>query len=105
LKQVRLTLKGTPEGDKCVLTLTANAVDPGAELGTVSHEVKADELLGNVSIANNFVAGAVGAAKKKGKGTPPARDATVFKTGRWKAMLSPSRRRTSSGRCCGRCTR
>jgi alkaline phosphatase D len=26
-KQVRLTLKGAPEGDKCVLTLTANSVE------------------------------------------------------------------------------
>ncbi|HRH96429.1 MAG TPA: CZB domain-containing protein [Prosthecobacter sp.] len=68
LKQVRLTLKGAPEGDMCVLTLTASAVDSGAELGAVSHSFKANELLGNVSIANNFIAGAVGAAKKKGKG-------------------------------------
>ena len=64
LKQVRLTLKGAPEGDKCVLTLTANAVDSGEEIGTISQAFGADEVLGNVSIANNFAAGAAKAAKK-----------------------------------------
>ncbi len=79
LKQVKLTLKGAPEGDKCVLTLTANAVD-GAELGSVLHSFNAAELLGNVSIANNFVVGAVGAAKKKGKG----KAATAAGAGRYR---------------------
>jgi hypothetical protein len=64
LKQVRLMLKGMPEGDKCVLTLTANDANSGAELGTISHAIAADAVLGNVSIANNFVAGAAGGAKK-----------------------------------------
>lgn len=67
LKQVRLTLKGAPEGDKCVLTLTANSAETGDEIGTISKSFSADEILGNVSIANNFAAGAAGAAKKKGK--------------------------------------
>jgi len=68
LKQLRLTLKGAPEGDKCVLTLTANAADTDAELGTISQAFNADEIHGNVSIANNFAAGAVAGAKKnKGK--------------------------------------
>ncbi|WP_395749648.1 alkaline phosphatase D family protein [Prosthecobacter sp.] len=64
LKQLKLTLHGAAEGDKCVLTLTASAADSGAELGTVSHAFPANELLGNVSIANNFAAGAVAGAKK-----------------------------------------
>ncbi len=64
VKQVKLTLKGAAEGDTCVLTLTASAADSGAELGTVSHAFSANELLGNVSIANNFAAGAVAGAKK-----------------------------------------
>ncbi|MBB5032536.1 alkaline phosphatase D family protein [Prosthecobacter vanneervenii] len=64
LKQVKLTLKGVPEGDKCVLTLTAYGVDSRAELGAVSHTFEADAILGNVSIANNFAAGAVAGAKK-----------------------------------------
>ena len=79
LKQVKLTLSGAPEGDKCVLTLTANAVD-GTELGSVLHSFNAAELLGNVSIANNFVVGAVGAAKKKGKG----KAATAAGAGRYR---------------------
>ncbi len=66
-KQVRLTLKGAPQGDRCVLTLTANHAGSGTELAAVSHSIAAAEILGNVSIANNFVAGAAGAAKKKGK--------------------------------------
>ena len=64
INQIRLTLNGVPEGDQCRLTLTAIAVDTGAEVGSVTHDVETKELLGNVSIANNFTAGAVGAAKK-----------------------------------------
>lgn len=64
LKQVRLTLKGAPEGDKGVLTLTAHAMDSNAELGTITHAFDPEALLGNVSIANNFAAGAVAGAKK-----------------------------------------
>ena len=64
LKKVRLTLKGAPEGDKGVLTLTAHDVDSNAELGTITHVFDAEALLGNVSIANNFAAGAVAGAKK-----------------------------------------
>jgi len=84
LKQVRLTLKGAPEGDKCVLTLTASAVDSGAELATVSHSFNAEELFGNVSIANNFVAGAVGAAKKnKAKGKAGAAGGGRYRFVNW----------------------
>jgi alkaline phosphatase D len=69
LKQVRMTLKGSPQGEKCVLTLIAADAASGAELAALTHEVSADQILGNVSLANNFAAGAVGAAKKgKGKG-------------------------------------
>lgn len=67
LKQVKLTLKGAPEGDMCRLTLTANATDSGTELAAISHSYPASEILGNVSIANNFVAGAMGSAKKNPK--------------------------------------
>ncbi len=69
LKQVRLTLKGAAQDEKCVLTLTAANAESGAELATLTHEVAADQIFGNVSLANNFAAGAAGAAKKgKGKG-------------------------------------
>ncbi len=69
LKTARLTLKGVPQGESCVLTLTATAADSGAELGSVTHTVKGELILGNVSLANNFSAGAAGAAKKaKAKG-------------------------------------
>ncbi len=68
LKQVRLTLEGKPEGAKSVLTLTAHAVDSDAVLAVVSHAFEADAILGNVSIANNFAAGAVAGAKKNNKG-------------------------------------
>ncbi len=67
MKQVRLTLKGAPEGDNCVLTLTAKAVDSGEELGTVSQAFGADQVLGNVSIANNFASGVKAAKKGKSK--------------------------------------
>lgn len=69
LKQVRLTLRGSPQGEKCVLRLIAADTASGAELASLTHEVAADQILGNVSLANNFAAGAAGAAKKgKGKG-------------------------------------
>jgi alkaline phosphatase D len=69
LKQVRLTLKGSPQGEKCVLTLIATDSTSGAELAALTHEVAADQILGNVSLANNFAPGAAGAAKKgKSKG-------------------------------------
>lgn len=64
LKQVQLTLKGATELDKSLLTLSAHAVDSGALLGTVTETFRADEILGNISIANNFAAGAVAGAKK-----------------------------------------
>jgi len=75
-KQLRLTLKAAPEGDKCALTLTATAADSGVELGSLVHTVDADAILGNVSIANNFAAGAAGAAKggkAKGGAAPGGR--------------------------------
>jgi hypothetical protein len=69
LNQVRLTLKGAPQGEKCVLTLIAADAASGVELAALTHEVAADQIFGNVSLANNFAAGAAGAAKKgKGKG-------------------------------------
>jgi hypothetical protein len=68
LKKVRLTLKGSSQGDKCALILTAADADSGAELASLTHEVAADQILGNVSLANNFAVGGSGAAKgKKGK--------------------------------------
>lgn len=68
LAKVRLTLKGEPQADKCALTLTAADAESGAELASLSQEVKAQQILGNVSLANNFAPGGSGAAKgKKGK--------------------------------------
>jgi hypothetical protein len=68
-KQVRLMLRGSPQGEKCVLKLIAADTASGAELASLTHEVAVDQVLGNVSLANNFAAGAAGAAKKgKGKG-------------------------------------
>lgn len=66
LKSVRLTLKGAPQGDKCVLTLSAATIDSGTQLGSITHTVEADKILGNVSLANNYVAAAGGAGKKGG---------------------------------------
>jgi hypothetical protein len=68
IKQVRLTLTGTPEGGNCVLKLSATAPDSNADLGSLTHSLEAEKIAGNVSIANNFVAGAGGAGKKAGKG-------------------------------------
>lgn len=68
IKQVRLTLTGTPEGGNCVLKLTATAPGSNAELGSLTHSLEAEKIIGNVSIANNFVASAGGAGKKAGKG-------------------------------------
>ena len=72
LEKIRLTLKGTPEGEKCALTLTATNPESGKELATLTESVPVEILLGNVSLANNFNAGAAGAAKKKGKGKDSA---------------------------------
>jgi alkaline phosphatase D len=74
LKQIRLTLKGVPEGDKCALTLSATTPESDQSLASLTTSVPAASLLGNVSLANNFNAGAAGAAKKKGKnkGAPNA---------------------------------
>ena len=68
--QLRLQLQGTTEGDECSLILRALDADNGAELATVRHRVPADQVLGNVSLANNLAAGGAGAAKGKkgGKG-------------------------------------
>lgn len=71
LPKLRLTLKGAPQGDQSALTLTAVNADTGAELATLTHSVAATQILGNVSLANNFAAGGAGAAKgKKGKAGP-----------------------------------
>lgn len=84
MKQVRLTLQGATEVDKSLLVLTAYNVDSGEKLGTVMHPFGADEILGNVSIANNFVVGAVGAAKKnKGKGKANAAGAGRYRFQNW----------------------
>ncbi len=72
LAKLRLTLEGTPEGDKSSLTLVATKVDDGTELATLTQSVPAEMLLGNVCLANNFHAGAAAAAKKKGKAKSPA---------------------------------
>jgi alkaline phosphatase D len=65
--KVRLTLKGEPQADTCALTLTAADVETGTVLASLTHAVKKDQILGNVSLANNFAAGGSGAAKAKGK--------------------------------------
>jgi hypothetical protein len=67
LAQIHLTLKGKAIGDQCALTLAATHTETGNLLATVSESIPAERLLGNVSLANNFSAGAAGAAKKKGK--------------------------------------
>lgn len=61
-KQLRLTLKGNPEGNKCLLILTAHAVDSEDELGSIKLTVSEERIFGNVSIANNL-----GTPGKKGK--------------------------------------
>lgn len=67
LEKIRLVLSGSPDGDKCALTLTATIAENGQELVSLTDSVSAEMLLGNVSLANNFNAGASGAAKKKSK--------------------------------------
>ncbi len=65
VQKVRLTLKGEPQADTCALTLTAADVETGTVLASLTHAVKKDQILGNVSLANNFAAGGSGAAKGK----------------------------------------
>ncbi len=71
-QNLRLILTGSAQRDACALTLKAEDAASGAELAVLSHEISADDVLGNVSLANNFAAGASGAAKgrakNKGKG-------------------------------------
>ncbi len=82
--QLRLTLTGTTAGAKCTLTLAAHALDSGAELATLTHEVDADAVRGNVSIANNIAPGAVGAAKKgKAKGGTSAASGGRYRFQNW----------------------
>jgi len=84
LNQLRVTLNAVPNGDKCLLTLTATAPDSGAVLGVVSDELPADAILGNVSVANNYAAGAAGAAKKgKGKGKAGAAGGGRYRFQNW----------------------
>jgi hypothetical protein len=66
LKRVRVTLKGQPNGDNCGLTLSATDPESGQELGSLTHAVPADAVLGNVSLANNLLA-----TGKKGNGGGP----------------------------------
>jgi hypothetical protein len=75
LNQVRLTLNGAPQGEKCVLTLIAAPAQP------------------------------VPRRRARAKARRQAVDGIGFKTGHWKARLSPSQRSRSSARFCGPCTR
>lgn len=63
--RLRLVFQGVTAGAECSLTLRALDADSGAELASLTHRLPADQVLGNVSIANNFVAGGAGAAKGK----------------------------------------
>ena len=84
VKQVRLTLQGAPQGATCVLTLMAADAASGAELGSLTHEVAAEQILGNVSLANNFAAGGAGAAKgKKGKAKGSANAGGRYRFTNW----------------------
>jgi hypothetical protein len=71
LTQIHLTLKGEAAGDQCALTLEATDPATANLLASIKESVPAKVLLGNVSLANNFSAGAAGAAKKKGKAKAP----------------------------------
>lgn len=64
-QDVTLKLTGTPEGDRCKLTLTATAAD-GRKLGSASHHAQSANLLGNVALVNNF-RGAKGRGNKGGR--------------------------------------
>jgi hypothetical protein len=67
LHELQLALTGTFDGNgRCQLKLFALSGDQGDELAVVTHGVAAEEVLGNVSIANNLAAGA-SRARKKGK--------------------------------------
>lgn len=61
-QDVTLNLTGTPDGDRCNLSLTATSAD-GTELGTANRSVPSASLLGNVALVNNF-----GKGKNKGAG-------------------------------------
>jgi alkaline phosphatase D len=52
---VVFTLSGSPVGEQVKLTLTAKAAKSGEELGTVTAQVPADYVLGNVAVVSNFV--------------------------------------------------
>lgn len=57
-----LELTGQPQGDQCALTLVAKS--PGGDvLGTLSHSVPVERVVGNVALVNNF-----DPRIKKGKG-------------------------------------
>lgn len=52
----KLVLTSKPKGTSALLTLSAISAD-GANLGEVSHEVSANDLLGNVAVVHNFANG------------------------------------------------
>lgn len=52
--KLRLTLKGRPDGDQCLLTLIAADGNSGEEIGKVEHRVNAAEVMGNVSLAHHL---------------------------------------------------
>lgn len=83
LSKLQVGLDGRFEGGKCLLTLSASAEDHGAEIASVTHEVAAEAVLGNVSIANNLAEGASGAAKKNGKAKGAAAGGGRYRFANW----------------------
>ncbi|MCP5544092.1 MAG: alkaline phosphatase D family protein [Akkermansiaceae bacterium] len=65
---LRLSLTGRPDGKSCKLTLTARDA-AGTELGSVTHTIPSERIVGNVSLAHNLRDGGRKTARKS-KGAP-----------------------------------
>ncbi|MDZ4852383.1 MAG: alkaline phosphatase D family protein [Pirellulaceae bacterium] len=66
-KGISLQLSGTPEGDQVTLTLEARSSETGSSLGTVTHKVAGESLLGNVALVSGYAGEGVAGTKGKGK--------------------------------------
>ena len=49
-----LTLRGVPQGNDCLLTLTARDATSGIEVGRVQHSVPQDRIKGNIALVSQY---------------------------------------------------
>ncbi len=108
LKQVRLTLKGAPEGDKCVLTLTADAAStrvPSLEQSRTRSRQMKFSAMSRSRTTSPPVRSVRRGRKAKARRLQQVVDAIGFKMDDGRRGIHRHRRRISLVRSCGRCIR